>query len=463
MLEHSDKKTEGDSLNHSSRASDRICESDGADKIKSAVTGVASQGLSLQLSTTDLCFLVALHLRSQSRQMASFGEEQLEDVFAHVCELVAPEDTEVVRNRARAIARLREQRVLIRVDGLGVVRAPEYALTRLASAIVEYILEDEVLTRESLMVLTQTLAVTLTQVLKSAEEAQGDSDWNLVAVPLQVTIRELLRGVERRQRGLDQQQERFQTTIRGLLDADWFGAIGDCQQLLEDASATLKELSDLLLQGSTRLLALLQDIQELALEAKQMESAQAAHLLIDSLDQMVAWGGSRQRAWSDYFQYVHRFLRDVVRLDPTRALTQRLREQLAGKNGRSFSLAIASARPVTLLREMVIPEDKPPVTRPKAKREKPPKEEKLARDPQAELEGKVSESLAKGALSLHAVTAELTTDMDQNQGFLHAGRIAQALANVSHPVSARQRPWTQVGDNLLIEDWSITKTAKGES
>lgn len=31
---------------------------------------------------------------------------------------------------------------------------------------------------------------------------------------------ELLRGIERRQRGLDQEQEKFQKTIRGFLDSD---------------------------------------------------------------------------------------------------------------------------------------------------------------------------------------------------------------------------------------------------
>ena len=39
----------------------------------------------------------------------------------------------------------------------GVVRAGEYALTRLATGIVEFFLEEESLTRESLTLLTETL------------------------------------------------------------------------------------------------------------------------------------------------------------------------------------------------------------------------------------------------------------------------------------------------------------------
>src|SRR6185312_7872721 len=112
---------------------------------------------------------------------------------------------------------------------------------------------------------------------------------------------------------------------RKLLEADWFGAIERCQGLLESTSATLQELNEVLLRDSSLLLALLQDIEELAVQAQDADAETAAHRLIDHVDRIAAWGAARQRAWSEYFQYVHRYLRDVVRLDPTRALTQRLR------------------------------------------------------------------------------------------------------------------------------------------
>lgn len=434
-----------------------------ADRIASAVASVADQGISLELSTSDLCFLVALHLRGKTEQLASFGEEALEDVFAHVCELVEPKDSEVVRSCTRAVARLRKQGVILRVDGLGVVRAPEYALTRLASAIVEYLLEEEVLTRESLSVLTSTIALTLGQVRDRACRLSADEveNWQReVTVPLGVSVGDLVRGIERRQRGLDQQQEKFQKTIRGFLDTNWFEAIGDCQELLETTSKTLSELGQLLLQGSYVLLEILQDIEEAALAAGCREAGDAAHLLIDKIDQIVAWGNSRQSAWSDYFQYLHRFLRDVVRLDPSRALTQRLREQLAGRTGAAFSLAIASAQPIVLLRDVVAPTSQTPVSRPKEKRERAPKEEKVVADPQSVLEAEVSSHLEAGAISLSAVTQKMTEEMASNERYLHAGRIAQAVATVGQPKLARERPWTEVAGDLLIEDWAMGQADK---
>ena len=70
-------------------------------------------------------------------------------------------------------------------------------------------------------------------------------------------------------------------------------------------------------------MSVVHDIEELAIASSEPDAEAVAHRLMDQIDRSVAWGTARQRAWSEYYQYVHRYLRDVVRLDPTRALTQR--------------------------------------------------------------------------------------------------------------------------------------------
>jgi chromosome partition protein MukF len=57
------------------------------------------------------------------------------------------------------------------------VRAGEYALTRLAAAVVEYFLTDEALTRESLTLLTGTLRAQLAEILAAARKAEGGEGW----------------------------------------------------------------------------------------------------------------------------------------------------------------------------------------------------------------------------------------------------------------------------------------------
>jgi chromosome partition protein MukF len=425
------------------------------------LAAVAERGLSLELGTLDLCFVVALYVRGEGAQLPSFTEVQLEDVFAQVCAAVQPGVEQVKRRGTLAIQRLRDQRMLTRVDGQGVVRTGEFALSRLATGIVEFFLEEDVLTRESLTLLTGTLLATIAQVLGAAQGAQTAEEWQAGVVgPLRVTIAELIAGIERRQRGLDLQQEEFQAEIRRLLESDWFGAIDRCQALLESTSSTLRELNDVLLRDSSKLLTLLHDVQDLAINGGNLEAEAACHRLMDQVDRIAAWGAARLRAWSEYFQYVHRYLRDVVRLDPTRALTQRLREQLAGTAGRSFSLTVAGMPPIRLLRTVTPPRDRPPVARPRAPREKDPAAD-IGEDPQAVLEGQVRAALDGGAAALSGVTEVVTADLPGPERFVVAGRVAHTVAQLARARSQIERPWVAVGEDLLIEEWQVERRSAG--
>jgi chromosome partition protein MukF len=417
---------------------------------------IAEQKLSLELSTLELGFLVALHLQAQGEMLTSFNEAQLEDVFVQASHVLAPDVDQRRRRATHAIKRLREQRLLARVDGQGVVRTGEYALSRLALGIVEFFLEDEVLTRDSLIVLTSSLRVSLGSVRQAAREAADAAAWqSAVTAPLRVTIAELVAGIERRQRGLDLQQESLRAEIRRLLEADWFAALSSCQSVLESTSATLQELNHVLLRDSSELLAMLQDIEELAHAARELDAAAACSRLMDQVDRITAWGSARQRAFSDYFQYVHRYLRDVVRLDPARALTQRLRDQLAGRGAR-FALTYAASGPLTLLRSVTSVPDKPPVLRPRAARER-----ELAADSgedrEAVLDHKVREALAGGASALSQLTRAVTEELPVAERFLEAGRVAHSAARHAHAKSAVDRPWVPAGEGLLIEEWSLER------
>jgi chromosome partition protein MukF len=129
------------------------------------IAGLARDGISLDLKTVDLCFLAALYVRADRAALASFEEAQLVDMFEQVLEVVEPGADSPRKRATHSIQRLREQRMLARVDGAGLVKAGEYTLTRLAAAVVDYFLADEALTRESLTLLTGTLRAQLAQIL----------------------------------------------------------------------------------------------------------------------------------------------------------------------------------------------------------------------------------------------------------------------------------------------------------
>ena len=317
------------------------------------VAALARDQINLDLKTLDLCFLAGLYLQADRASLASFEEDVLIDMFEQICDVVDPGAERPRKRATHAIQRLRDQRMLARVDGAGIIRSGEYSLTRLAAAVVEYFLADEALTRESLTLLTGTLRAQLAEILGAARRADTEDAWReRVVAPLRVTVGDLVGGIERRQRGLDSQQEEVQAEISKLLQADWFGAVERCQSLLDTTTDTLRELNEILLRDTHHFVALLQEIQALATESEQAESESAVQRVIEHVDRIALWGSARQRAWSDYYQYVHRYLRDVVRLDPHRAISQQLRDQVANWPSTPFHLLVASAGSIRLLRSL---------------------------------------------------------------------------------------------------------------
>jgi chromosome partition protein MukF len=432
--------------------------------VERVLAALGEQRPVLALETVDLGFLIALCLRGRAAQLTAFGESRLLEVFEQVCEVLEPQAEQRAKRATHAIAKLRQQRMLVRVDGHGVVRSGEYALSRLASGIVEFFLDEDVLTSTSLSLLTGSLQASLANVREAATLAAdgGEEAWaEGVVGPLRVTVAELVAGIERRQRGLDLQQEQFQSEIRRLLEADWFEAIERCQSLLEATSQTLRELNEILLRDSARLLTLLHDIEELAAAHGAhgaIEAEQAARQVMEQVDRIVAWGGSRQSAWSEYFQYVHRYLREVVRLDPTRALTQRLRDQLSGRGVR-FSLTVAGAGPIRLLRSVVPAVPRPAVSRPRAPREREPVAD-TGVDAQALLVDRVRGALDAGAATLAGVTQRVNDAVEADEHFVMAGRVAQVAASLAAVQVERERPWVRVSEAIEIEDWALASSER---
>lgn len=426
------------------------------------IAALARDQVSLDLKTVDLCFLAGLYLRADRAALSSFEEDVLVDMFEQICDVVDPGADRPRQRATHAIQRLRDQRMLARVDGAGIVRSGEYALTRLAAAVVEYFLADEALTRESLSLLTGTLRAQLAEILAAAKRAQTEEDWReRVVAPLRVTVGDLVGGIERRQRGLDSQQEEVQAEIAKLLQADWFGAVERCQALLDTTTGTLRELNEVLLRDTHHFVALLQEMQALASAAEQLEPEQAVQRVIEHVDRIVAWGSARQRAWSEYYQYVHRYLRDVVRLDPDRALSQRLRDQAAGWVSTPFHLRVAAAPSIRLLRPLESRVERPPVTRPRTDREAAPafvEPEDLG----LAIEKLVAEALAAGATSLVDVTAWVLPNFPEGSLYAITGRVADELARVTRARSAYERPWRPLEPHLEVEDWDLPSERTAE-
>jgi chromosome partition protein MukF len=421
------------------------------------VAALSRDGVSLQLGTFDLCCLAGLYLRADRDALASFDEEAMLDVLEQVCDMVEPGADNPRKRATHAIQRLRDQRMLARVDGAGLARTGEYALTRLAAAVVGYFLADEALTRESLTLLTRTLLGHLAELKGEASRAQTPETWReRVVGPLRVTVGDLVAGIDRRQRGLDAAQEQIQRDIAALLQADWFGAVDQAQSLLDTTTNTLRELNEVLLRDTHQLVALLQEVHDLAELAGRLDAQEAAQRVIEQVDRIAQWGDARQRAWSDYYQYVHRYLRDVVRLDPDRALSQRLRDQLAGWTNTPFHFVVARAPSIRLLRELSLRVDRPSVMRPRADRELDPNDVP-AEDSEIDIDTLILAALEAGAVSLSQVTAQVLRALPESSRFAAAGRVAARVAGLTRVRTERERAWVRLEGRLEVEQWSISR------
>ncbi len=409
------------------------------------------------LDTTELCFLVMLRLRGERAALATFDEDLLYDVFAMVCETTEPDAQNVRKRATHAFQRLREQRLLARVDGAGLVRAGDFALTPLADAIVNFYLNEEQLTRESLAALTRALRSHLAEVLQQAQRAQTPDEWREhVTAPLCHSVRELVSGIERRQRGMDAQQEEVQHEVSGLLQRDWFKAIGSCEELLEQTSTTLRELNEILLRDLGHLQAQLTEIESLATEASEREAEAATQTLGEQVDRVMVWGSSRQHVWSEYYQFVQRYLRDVVRLDPERALSQRLRDQVKTLLQAPYALIVAEAPPLRVLREESEEIERPSVIRPREARDIAP-QTTVADHRWEDLRGAVQKAIQDGVPSLIALLERLLPDIPQGERFLWAGRITARAAQSARVDADHERPFVPVeGDaGLCGKDGSV--------
>jgi chromosome partition protein MukF len=424
------------------------------------IATLARSSVSLDLKTIDLCFLAGMHLRADEAGLAAFEEEVLVDLFEQVCDAVEPEAENPRKRATHAIQRLRDQRMLARVDGAGIVRAGEYSLTRLAAAIVESFLKDDALTRESLTVLTGILGSQLAEILAGARKASDDEGWRArVIAPLRIAVAELVAGIERRQRGLDAQQEEVQGTISRLLAEDWHGAIDRCQELLDTTTSTLRELNAILLHDTQSFLALLQDIQALAATAGKSDAEATVQRVVEQVDRIAKWGSVRQSAWSEYYQRVLRYLQDVVRLDPSRALSQRLRDQLAEWPTKPFHLLVARSPALPVLREQAELTAHDPVSRPRTDRDANPEWVEPEQYLDA-LEAAVKRALAEGASSLAEVTTNCAQSVPEAMRYAAIGAIAEIVAANATVDTQLERPWVKVPDRLEIEEWTLRRQSR---
>lgn len=413
-------------------------------------------GASLKVETSDLCFLAAIEAKLRASGLTHIDEAQLRDLFESVVAITEPDAENVQKRATHAIQRFRDQRLLIRVDGHGLTAAGDYTTSKLATAIVEFFTEDQVLTRRSLTVLTATLAGILGDVLRAARAASAPDEWQHGVIDkLRITVSDLVNGILARQRGMDLQQEAVRAEIAQDLEAQWGDSLARCERLLDETSSTLRELSHMLIEDTAKLTGVLTEIEQVALAAERDDALVALRKVSQELERVGGWGQERLEGWSEYFQYVHRYLRGIVRLDPDRGVTVRLRDGLKGWSNAPWFLVVADPLPYLHLREPESFESSVPVTQPLADREPQPAEEN-ASEPSIEASALAQAALGEGSVRLVELLRRTLPRAGDRERFAIAGRIAHALGSQGVVRYPRDEAWYAVLGDMEAQDWEVT-------
>lgn len=307
---------------------------------------------SLHLDRERLAFLSGIHAFLELNPDPVLSEEQLRDIFELLNDVIQGEAGAVAVRATHAIDALARQHLLVRSDLGGVASEGEFTLSPLGKALAEWFGAQEALTREGLEVMLTRIRGDLAGVRQAAVQGGDATHWRTrVVAPLRLTVAGLIEMIDRRQRGMDVQQQETREQIGRLLEAQWFEAVAQCEALLHSTSSTLHELNRTLMSETEGVANLLNEVFEVADGAGQEAALDAVNHVRTQIERVAAWGESRFQAWSAYYQNVHEFIRTIVRVDRERALRARLRDGIKGYAQAPWHLCRAAQPAYRHLRE----------------------------------------------------------------------------------------------------------------
>jgi chromosome partition protein MukF len=417
-----------------------------------------SLNFTLQLDSEDAAFLAGVHAWLSNNPDPTVDEDQLRNIYRIVSEVAHGDPSAVTQRATSAIARLREQRLMVRTDTAGVVRGGDYSLSRMGNAIAEWFGEQEGLTRQNLEVMMTRIRADLGEIKLAAENDGDRPHWETKVVgPLRLTVSGLIEVIDRRQQGMDVQQEEIRERIGLMLEETWFEAVRSCEALLASTSGALHELHRALMHEIEGMTSLLNEIEEISEDAAQVEAVEAVAYVRRQMERISAWGQSRFTAWSEYYQNVHEFIRSVVSVDPDRAVRTRLRDGLK-EYGRPvfWFLNVADQPPFRHLRENDRQEPVQKVER-KLSSLVPIMEETVsAESPAVRLREEILDELRlQGHADLLVILRGLLPGGNVHDLYALAGNLAEWLVREGTPEHVRAAAWEQLGMGIEIQNLKV--------
>jgi chromosome partition protein MukF len=299
--------------------------------VPEAIEAGFNAGFQLNIGRLDMAFLSGIGVYIEIRQSTSLHQSDLESIYAIVNDYSKGKPESLQQRTQAAIERLLKNQVLIRVDGGGLNQQPVFDLSSLGKAVLDFLANNVTLTKQNLTIIASRIISVLSDIRKSLGSSGSEEFWDeTVHASLKHVIVELLNAIEKRQRGLDLEQEEVRNQISNLLEKSWLDALEACETLLQTTGQTLQELYRTLLAENSVIKQGLNEIFEKADESDQNDVMNIIDIIYLRLEQIEQWGKDRVASWSQYYRRVNDFLQSIVRFDPNRELSQKLKGQIRG-------------------------------------------------------------------------------------------------------------------------------------
>jgi chromosome partition protein MukF len=369
-----------------------------------AAARIIRENRKFELVPRDLALVVMLRTRLAKRNgaVAVLAESEIRGVYRSVDDLAnagPPGGFEL--RYAAVLERLTVSGCLVRSDihRIG-TDDPEYVLTGIGESVAEWNSSRGELSAESLMSILEAFNAQLSVVAERSRRADFEEDWKHIERQIRWVLSSLLKDVQEHQTLLDVAFADITELIPELLERPSEDSIEKCEDVLDQVVRTIADLYRVVHQAANTAYGLIAHIESNAKASKECPSsviAHAGHVAVQ-IAEITEWTMLRQKSWVEHHAFVHQFVRNVIRVDRERRITDALKRGLPVEPW--WSLSVSDMPKAFALGEVPSPVDNRRVRRRSSQPFVIEVVEAPAEDLRTRLDRKLMGSLAQGEARL---------------------------------------------------------------
>lgn len=420
---------------------------------------IIDAGVAIELRPRDIALLVLIRQRIQTRGdgAISLTEGEIRGLARRIDELDISDPAGGEKRVTESLTRLMRAECLTRADmrRLTLAEDTELQLTSLGEDIADWHLEHGQFSGEPLTAILRAFTRQLAGLAEEAEQASSQEAWeDCVLSPMKHVLKDMLVSIQRHQKELDRQHEELRSFIPALLSESSEASIDLCEKKLATVGITIRDLHEVTLTSTTAASTLLARIESMGESGSITGLIQNCGEIERRLQSISQWTNQRLSDWGEHHRVVHDFLRDVVRIDRSRRLTEALKHSVA--ESPTWTLSVANA-PYFVRLPVALGEVRP-LAAPRRKREDHSQEVTVVAldDLRERLDALLTQAIQSGEARMSALLASMVSG-----GATFPTLAAKAPWLVAQMASAGRvdqcaRNWVSIGAGAEVEELRIT-------